>query len=77
MAFDIENVGTHDIKMIYMPNIYVISGIISLLSIAIFIVWIIIDSRKKKTAELSHPSEAIEELIDEAEITETKTEGEN
>ena len=53
MAFNIESTGDHDIEFRYMPDIYVITGIISALSTAVFVVLVIFDIRKnKKSAEL-------------------------
>lgn len=48
MAFDIENAGEHSIELRYMPDIYVITGIISAVSTVIFIVLIVIDRKKAK-----------------------------
>ena len=69
MAFNIESTGDHDIEFRYMPDIYVITGIISALSTAVFVVLVIFDIRKnKKSAEL---------ITAKAETAEEKTEGEN
>ena len=80
MAFDIANAGNHEIKMVYMPNIYVVTGIISLVSISIFVAWVVIDCKKKKKASLTADSEDNAESVEEAaeaEKAEIKTEGEN
>ncbi len=70
MAFDIENEGEHEIEFRYMPDIYVITGVISVISVAIFVLLIFIDRRKsKKTAPASNNASAEE--------TDTSTEGEN
>lgn len=53
MAFDIENAGDHEIEFKYMPDIYVITGIISLISSVIFIAWIYIDIKKKRRVNVS------------------------
>ena len=66
MAFDIANEGSHEIEFVYMPDIYVISGIISALSIAVYVALIVIDRKKAKVAS-KETNEADEE----------KTEGEN
>ena len=50
MAFEIENAGEHEIEFRYMPDIYVIGGIVSAVSTVIFVAWIIIDCKKKKKA---------------------------
>lgn len=69
MAFNIESTGDHDIEFRYMPDIYVITGMISALSTAVFVVLVIFDVRKnKKSAEL---------ITAKAETAEEKTEGEN
>lgn len=69
MAFNIESTGDHDIEFRYMPDIYVITGMISALSTAVFVVLVIFDIRKnKKSAEL---------ITAKAETAEEKTEGEN
>ncbi len=66
MAFDIENAGEHEIEFKYMPDIYVITGIISAVSVAIFVALIVIDCRKKKKTTAAVVIESKEE-----------TEGEN
>ena len=48
MAFDIESAGEHTLEMSYMPKIYVVGGIISLVSLAGFIGFCILDHRRKK-----------------------------
>lgn len=70
LAFNIENVGEHEIELRYMPDIYVITGIISAISTAIFIALIVIDYRKKKKLV---PAKAEVEQIE----AETESEGEN
>ncbi len=50
LAFDIESAGEHEIEFRYMPDIYVIGGIVSAVSVAIFVALIIIDRRKAKKA---------------------------
>lgn len=75
MAFVIEDAGDHDIELRYMPDIYVVSGIISVVSIAIFAVIIVIDFRKKKKAPVIASRDA--EVTETTEPTEEKTEGEN
>ncbi len=85
MAFDIESSGTHEIEMRYMPDIYVITGIISLLSFAIFVALILIDRNNKKKVPVHAlreedegvPKEAIEDSTQATEENETNTEGEN
>ena len=67
MAFDIENAGEHEIEFRYMPDIYVITGIISAASVAIFVALIVFERRKSKKAA----------VVAEANTEETKTEGEN
>ncbi len=69
MAFDIENVGEHEIEFKYMPDIYVTTGIISIASTVVFIGLIVFECvRKKKCAPVTIESEN-EETIE--------TEGEN
>ena len=48
MAFDVANAGEHDIELKYMPDIYVISGVISVVSTAIFTFIVVYDIVKKK-----------------------------
>lgn len=48
MAFDIEEAGEHTIELRYMPDIYVVCGIISAASIVIFIFIIVLDTRRRK-----------------------------
>lgn len=67
MAFDIENAGEHEIEFRYMPDIYVITGIISAASVAIFVALIVFERRKSKKAA----------VVAEANTEETKAEGEN
>ena len=64
MGFDIENAGEHSIELRYMPDIYVITGIISAISTAIFIALIVVDYRKKKKVA----------VLEEQPITSTETE---
>lgn len=77
MAFDIENAGEHEIKMRYMPDIYIISGIISLVSLAIFVAWIVIDRKKTKVCAVAIAEAQDAEADEEAQETEKTTEGEN
>lgn len=51
LAFNIEDAGTHTIEMIYRPKIYVISAVISALSLAGFVTFSVIEYniRKKKS----------------------------
>jgi uncharacterized membrane protein YfhO len=80
MAFDIENAGEHSIEMRYMPDLYVVTGIISFVSLAIFIAWITIDCKKKRIPAAINETdvEATEEnvAVDELEDTEENTQGE-
>ena len=69
MAFDIADEGEHTVVFLYEPDIYVASIIVSMISTAIFVALIIIDTRKKKKAAATVVVEATE--------TEEKTEGEN
>lgn len=71
MAFDIETAGEHQIEFKYMPDIYVITGIISAFSTAIFVALIILDTRKKNKTAV-----AVADVEPTTEETE-KTEGEN
>lgn len=48
MAFDIENAGDHEIEFKYMPKIYVLTGIISVCSTAVFIGLIAFECHKNK-----------------------------
>jgi FtsH-binding integral membrane protein len=57
------------VVFLYEPDIYVVSIIVSMISTAIFVALIIIDTRKKKKAAATVVAEATE--------TEEKTEGEN
>ena len=80
MAFDIENMGDHEIEMRYMPDLYVITGIISAISFAIFVMMIVFDYRKKKNAMvITNEIDANEETLEIEESNETTetTEGEN
>lgn len=82
IAFDIESAGEHDIEFKYMPDIYVITGIISADSTIIFIILVVIDYRKKKRSPVCTSEICEETKIAEAELTEMqeineKTEGEN
>lgn len=74
MAFDIENAGDHNIELKYLPDLYVVTGIISTISTAIFILLIVINYRKKKKTPIAV---AIEEISEEKEFEENKSEGEN
>lgn len=58
MAFDIEGVGEHSIEFRYMPDIYVIGGVISGASILIYALLIALDIRKKKFAPVAVAAEA-------------------
>ena len=59
MAFDIENVGEHDIEFKYMPKIYVLTGIIAVGSTAVFIGLIAFECFKtKKRAQANETIEA-------------------
>ena len=53
MAFDIDSSGNHTVEMTYMPKIYVVSGIISVVSIAAFVGFSVFEykRRKKKSAQ--------------------------
>lgn len=53
MAFDIDLSGNHTLEMTYMPKIYVISGIISVISLAAFVGFSVFEykRRKKKSAQ--------------------------
>ena len=62
MAFEIENVGEHDIELIYMPDIYVVSAIISIVSTVIFAIIVAHDIIKKKKC----PSPAVPAESEEA-----------
>lgn len=81
MAFDIENEGEHDIEFKYMPDIYVITGIISAVSTLAFIGLIVLDYRKKKSAPVLVPPACEDDESPKAPIipeeTNEKTEGEN
>ena len=77
MAFDIENAGSHEIEMRYMPDIYIISGIISLVSLAIFVAWIVIDRKKTKVCAVAIAEAQDAEADEETQETEKTTEGEN
>lgn len=69
MAFDIENIGEHEIEFKYLPDIYVSTGIISIVSSVIFIGLIVFTVIKnKKRAPIIVESEKEET---------TETEGEN
>ena len=57
LAFDIEDTGEHTVEMIYMPKIYVIGGIISIVSVAIFVTLSVFESRKRK--KKAHQNNAI------------------
>lgn len=77
MAFDIAKTGSHKIEMRYMPDIYVITGIISFISLAIFVLWIILDRKKAKKAPVLIAENDSKEKISEAQETTEATEGEN
>ena len=67
-AFEIDDSGEHSIELRYMPDIYVVSMIISGVSILIFIVWIVIDTiKKKKNPHAIIESESAEEVSKNAE----------
>jgi uncharacterized membrane protein YfhO len=73
MAFDIENAGEHNIEFRYMPKGYVITGIISAISVILFIgVWVI-EAKKSKKITVS----ASEGVSNEEHVEEEETEGEN
>lgn len=79
MAFDVQNAGEHDIELKYMPNIYVISGIISVVSTAIFVFIVACDLiRKKKcpapVAVKESDAEGEDNSVKPAESTENKEE---
>lgn len=57
LAFDIEDTGEHTVEMTYMPKIYVIGGIISIVSVAIFVALSVFESRKRK--KKAHQNNAI------------------
>lgn len=78
LAFDIENAGEHEIEFKYMPDIYVIGGIISAVSIFIFALLIVLDIRKKKKqASDTSAYLNVTENISELSVSENSTEGEN
>ena len=81
MAFDIENAGEHEIEMRYMPDLYVITGIISIISFVIFALMIVIDVKRKKKPLISTvevvTNEESTEIIEETQEIPEATEGEN
>ena len=76
MAFNIENAGEHEIEFKYMPDIYVISGIISAVSLAVFAVIAVLEFKKSKK-EVVIVSEMVSEENGEQEEAIEETEGEN
>ena len=73
LAFDIESVGTHDIEFRYMPRIYVITAIISAISIAIFVFLIVVDAKRKKKASISLSNKGEEQIEASKEVKTTET----
>ena len=58
MAFDIENTGDHEIEFKYMPKIYVLTGIISIVSTGVFIGLIAFEyAKSKKRAKADETTE--------------------
>ena len=73
LAFDIESVGTHDIEFRYMPRIYVITAIISAISMAIFVFLIVVDAKRKKKASISLSNKGEEQIEASKEVKTTET----
>ena len=48
MAFDITDAGEHTVEMRYMPKIYVIGGIISAVSLTVFVTFSVFESKRRK-----------------------------
>jgi uncharacterized membrane protein YfhO len=72
MAFDIENIGAHEIEFKYMPSIYVKSGIITAISTVAFIGLCAIEIHKNKNKKKKEA--LLQSTVEEPTKT---TEGEN
>ncbi len=82
LAFYIEDSGEHQIEFKYMPYTYVITSIISVVSLIIFVLLIAYElGKSKKTVPVNTNNElldeATEEVVEEATTDTIETEGEN